>query len=595
MRYWRIHLFAALLLSGCGDGGTAPPPPPPPPVATSITISPASVAFQSLGDTEQLTATVADQHGQPMAGATVEWTTSAAAVASVSAAGLVAATGNGTASVTATSGAASASVPVTVEQVVAEVRVTPAVTEFASLGDTARLVAQALDANGNPVPDTEFAWSSDNDSVATVDAEGLVTATGNGSATVTATAGQLGADASVTVAQRVAEVVVTPTASTLFSVGDTLRLSAAALDARGSPVAGTGFVWSSEDESVATVDATGLVTAVRSGGVQVSAATEEATGSAGVTVAQLAVEVRMTPAAIALEAVGDTARLVAEALDANGHLVVEAHYTWSSSSELVATVDSTGLVTATGLGSATIQARAGGAGADHVGTATVAVAGRVEEVRLSPISATLPAVGDTVRLTASAHNADGGVIPGVAFTWRSSDTEVVTVDDAGLVTGRGAGLATVTAWSQAHSATASIVVGTALPSVQLVALDEVRSGAAFDVALRLDMRELPHTAGAVAVRISFDPRLVRFDDNKPVTTEHHVTGFHSEGELRLVTSAPGGLQTPITLVTLPFWAVGVGGSLATLEIGVVQAIAASSYDDISDLLVPLGHHLRIRP
>ena len=593
VRYRRIALFGILLLSGCGDTGTTPPPPPP--VATAITISPSSVAFQALGDTEQLTATVVDQNGQVMAGAAVDWTTSTATVASVSSAGVVTAVGNGTTSVTATSGSASANIPVTVEQVVAEVRVTPSVTAFASLGDTVRLTAEGLDANGNAVLAIDFDWSSNERLVATVDADGLVTAIGNGRATVTATSGALGADASVTVAQRVAEVVVAPAASTLFSVGDTLRLSAAALDALGSPVAGTDFVWSSDDESVATVDSTGLVSAVRSGSVLVSASVEGAAGSASVTVAQLAVEVRMTPVALALDAIGDTARLVAEALDANGHLVVEAHYTWSSSNELVATVDSTGLVTATGLGSSTVRAAAGGAGANHVGSATVTVAARVEEIRLSPLNATVPAIGDTVRLVASAHDADGRVLPGAAFEWRSSDVEVAAVDDAGLVTGQGAGLTTVTASIGGLSATTSIIVGTALPSVQLVAVDEVRSGVAFNVALRLDMRELSHAAGAVAVRISFDQRLLRYDANKDVTTAYFITGFHREGELRVVTSALGGLATPTTLVTLPFWAVGPAGSLPALEVDVVQAIAAGSYDDISHLLVSLGQHVRIRP
>ena len=589
----RKALFGILLLSGCGDTGTTPPPPPP--VATAITISPSSVAFQALGDTEQLTATVVDQNGQVMAGAAVDWTTSTVTVASVSSAGVVTAVGNGTTSVTATSGSASANIPVTVEQVVAEVRVTPSVTEFASLGDTVRLTAEGLDANGNAVLAIDFDWSSNERLVATVDADGLVTAIGNGSATVTATSGALGADASVTVAQRVAEVVVAPAASTLFSVGDTLRLSAAALDALGSPVSERSFVWSSDDESVATVDSTGLVSAVRSGSVLVSASVEGAAGSASVTVAQLAVEVRMTPAALALDAIGDTARLVAEALDANGHLVVEAHYTWSSSNELVATVDSTGLVTATGLGSSTVRAAAGGAGANQVGSATVTVAGRVEEIRLLPLNATVPAIGDTVRLAASAHDADGRVLPGAAFEWRSSDVEVAAVDDAGLVTGRGAGLTTVTASAGGLSATTSIVVGTALPSVELVAVTEARSGTTFDVGLRLDMSELSHTAGAVAVRISFDPALVKYDPGRNATTDHVGAVVYGDAEVRIVISAPGGLPTPSTVATLPFRAVGAAGSLAALEMSVVQVIAAASYDEISHRLAFLGQHVRIRP
>ena len=91
MRY--IGLTAVLLLAACGDGGTTPTSPPttptpPTPVATSITLSATSLSFSSLGETSQLTATVQDQNGATMSGASVTWATSAASVATVSSSGL---------------------------------------------------------------------------------------------------------------------------------------------------------------------------------------------------------------------------------------------------------------------------------------------------------------------------------------------------------------------------------------------------------------------------------------------------------------------------------------------------------------------------
>ena len=56
----------------------------------------------------------------------------------------------------------------------------------------------------------------------------------------------------------------------------------------------------------------------------------------------------MTPPADTLVALGDTVRLLAEALDANGHLVADTEFAWASSDESVLTVDGTGLVTAAG-------------------------------------------------------------------------------------------------------------------------------------------------------------------------------------------------------------------------------------------------------
>ena len=109
------------------------------------------------------------------------------------------------------------------------------------------------------------------------------------------------------------------------------------------------------------------------------------------------------------------------------------------------------------------------------------------------------------------------------------------------------------------------------------------------------MSELSHTAGAVAVRISFDPALVKYDPGRNATTDHVGAVVYGDAEVRIVISAPGGLPTPSTVATLPFRAVGAAGSLAALEMSVVQVIAAASYDDISHLLVSLGQHVRIRP
>ena len=71
--------------------------------------------------------------------------------------------------------------------------------------------------------------------------------------------------------------------------------------------------------------------------------------------------VAVTPDSLRLEVPGDTARLAAEVLDQIGRPLIDARVQWSSSDATVATVDSSGLVTATGNGTATITATSGGA------------------------------------------------------------------------------------------------------------------------------------------------------------------------------------------------------------------------------------------
>lgn len=368
-----VPIVALAVIFACGgDDETAPTEPPEPPVATSISISPASADFSSFGETLQLTAAVLDQNGQSMAGVSVGWTISDNSVATVSGSGLVTAVQNGSATVTATSGSAAGTAAVTVAQRAARVDVSPDAHTLSAIGDSVQLAAAPFDANDNAVEDATVTWSSEDDAVATVDDNGLVTAAGNGTANITAQAGAAAGAAAVTVSQVIVEMDVVPSATTLFSLGDTIRLVATGVDANGHHGSALAVTWMSEDDAVATVDSTGLVTAVRTGSTDVFATTGELRDSAGVTVAQLATEVRVTPAVDTL-VVGGTVRLSAVALDANGHEVEDTDYVWSTLSPSVVTVDDSGLVTAAGPGTGAIQVKATRAGANYVGTATITV------------------------------------------------------------------------------------------------------------------------------------------------------------------------------------------------------------------------------
>ena len=193
----RTALAAAAVLLGplsCGDDEKTEPPVP---VATTVTVTPDSVELAALEATEQLTARVLDQNGWVMAGANVAWSSGDTSVAVVDTVGLVTATGNGLVAIMATAGSASGSATVTVEQVVnGSIAITPAVGTMA-LGDTLLLVAEAVDGNGHPIE--EFTWSSSDFRVARVDGSGRVRGVGEGTATITATAGDAQGSAEIAV------------------------------------------------------------------------------------------------------------------------------------------------------------------------------------------------------------------------------------------------------------------------------------------------------------------------------------------------------------------------------------------------------------
>ncbi|HEX7051150.1 MAG TPA: Ig-like domain-containing protein [Longimicrobiales bacterium] len=142
---------------------------------------------------------------------------------------------------------------------------TPATVSFTALGDSAQLAAVVRDAAGNEIPGAVVAWTNTDAAVATVNAAGWVVAQSNGTAAVVASAGSLADTVPITVAQVVAALEVSPSAVSVGE-GDTVRLVAAAADSNGVAVEGAAVEWVSEDEGVATVDGSGLVTGVGWGG-----------------------------------------------------------------------------------------------------------------------------------------------------------------------------------------------------------------------------------------------------------------------------------------------------------------------------------------
>ena len=172
------------------------------PVPTTVVVSPDTVLLTALDQRMTLTAGVFDQIGRPLPEAAVAWETGDPDVATVDSAGTATAAGNGTTTVGATAGEASAEARITVMQVVRSVAVSPPTPTIVG-GDTLRLDAIALDANGHQVARAaEFAWASSATAVARVAGGGLVTAGREGRATISATVDRVAGTARVTVVHR---------------------------------------------------------------------------------------------------------------------------------------------------------------------------------------------------------------------------------------------------------------------------------------------------------------------------------------------------------------------------------------------------------
>ena len=243
-----------------------------------------------------------------------------------------------------------------------------------------------------------------------------------------------------------------------MSLGNTATLTATV-----SPAGATQklVIWSSSDTQVATVSLTGVVKALKAGTAIISATTYDGGRSASCRVTVKAAEVHVTGVTLdrtALNMVcGTTETLTATVNPVNA---TYGAVTWASDNSAVATVDSNGKVMATGVGTATVTARAEGKSA----ACTVVV---------TPIlvsSITLPdaniVVGATVTLTATVTPASAA---NRELIWSSNNTGVATVSNTGVVTGLASGTATITATAKDGSG----VSGSCTVTVRGIAVESV--------------------------------------------------------------------------------------------------------------------------
>ena len=222
---------------------------------TGVTLNKSDLSLET-GASETLTATVAPADATNKK---VTWKSSDAAVATVDANGKVTGVKAGEATITVTTedGGKTASCRVTVSD--KEVKVTGI-----TLAALAIYVGESKSITATVKPDDatnkELTWKSSDTAVATVDATGKVTGKKTGSATITATAQDgsgVSGSCTVTVLSPVKKVTVEPANLTLGkNKSYTLK---ATVDVQ--PGTDTSVTWTSSDTTIATVDATGKVTA----------------------------------------------------------------------------------------------------------------------------------------------------------------------------------------------------------------------------------------------------------------------------------------------------------------------------------------------
>ncbi len=261
-----------------------------------------------------------------------------------------------------------------------------------------------------------------------------------------------------TVVQTVAKVTVTPPADSLLVKGH-VTLKASLTDDGGRGLKGPLVFWSTQDSAIATVSSSGVVTGVSPGRVQVAASADGVSGIANINVMAVRVtSIRVVPDTLRVTT-GGSGQLIPTAYDGSGAAVPGLTFTWGSSTPAVATVDQSGKVTAVSVGTSTVTAAAAGL----TGSAAVIVTlPPVASVTVVPDTLTIQP-GAKGQLKATAFDASGHVINGLAVSWASSSSAVATVDGTGDVTGVVPGTVTISATIGGRAGTAKVTVAVPPP------------------------------------------------------------------------------------------------------------------------------------
>ncbi|MBM3884887.1 MAG: Ig-like domain-containing protein [Gemmatimonadetes bacterium] len=405
------------------------------------------------GQSVQLSTTLKSTEGllHPPTGLT--WSTSDPSIATVSPAGQVTALRRGYATISASAFGVTGTSTATVI----------GVQSVASIPDSVSvIVTQSVQLTASVIADSAVtvavSWSSLDTLLATVSSTGRVTAKASpGTARIVVSAEDKRDTTVVSVVPVPVRRIQLHADSVWIFPEQSLGVTAQVLDSLGGVLAGRAVVWSVSDTGIARVSSTGMVTAITAGRTTLVASSEGVEGRIPVIVRTLPRRIVVNPDSTVLR-VGSAQLFTATALDDSNQPMSGVPYIWKSSDTLVARVFPSGVVNARHLGQATVTASLGAV----VGTALV----RVTPVPVATIAITganTVVVNETVPLAATLQDSSGTALIGRTITWTSADSTILTINQAGLVTGRQPGSSIVTATSEGVSSTLRVLV-TSQPS-----------------------------------------------------------------------------------------------------------------------------------
>jgi hypothetical protein len=403
--------------------------------------------------------------------ATATWTSSSPAIATVASTGVATGVAPGMTTIRAAVGSVSGSAALTISSAqLVSIALSPT-NPGAAVGVKVAFTATGTFSDGS-VSDVSSgaSWTSSQSDVATLDATThTATTLAPGQTTISATvSGVVGTTTLTVTAATLKTIQISPQASTL-TVNGSAKLVATGTYSDNTTLDVTASVtWSSSNEAAVVVSnatgAAGTITGLSAGTATISAALDNVSGTATVTVtAADLVSIAISPQNPSLP-LGTTVTLLATGSYSDGSVVdISNRVTWSIDDTKLATVSnasgSSGLVSAVSVGTTKARATLGMIS----GTTSLTVtAAKLVSVLLTPANPSLPA-GSSQALVATATYSDNStVVVTTTAVWSSSAANVATVSNAagsqGQITAVAAGSATITATFSGVSGTTNVTV-----------------------------------------------------------------------------------------------------------------------------------------
>ena len=359
-------------------------------------------------------------------------------------------------------------------------------------------------------------WTSSNEDIAKVDSNGYIIPQGNGTATITATTTDgtnLSAKCNITVDIKATGISFSTTEYTITNIAQNPAFTPTITP---SNAANKNVTWTSSNESVATVSTTGVIKAVGNGTCKITATTTDGTNlsaSVNITVDMKVTGISFSITDYTITNIGQTPVFTPTITPSNA---ANKKVLWTSSDKSIATVSSTGVIKAVSNGTCKIIATTtDGTNLSASVNITVALPIKATGITTNIANYTITTIHDvpTFRATITPTNTTNKTVK-----WSSSNTNVATVSESGVVTAVGNGTCTITATTMDGTNLSASVNLTVSFRAESISLDKTSYTFNKNESLKLTATVLPDNTNNKTVKWESSNKYVAIVNSSGVVT-----------------------------------------------------------------------------